>query len=283
MTLHRPLRAGFAPALAALLLAGLLAAPAGSALAAGTFITVASTTSTENSGLFGHILPKFTALTGIEVRVVAKGTGQAIKIAQNGDVDVLFVHHRPSEDKFVTDGYATRRYDVMYNDFVLVGPGSDPAGIAGTKDAAAAFGRIAKTQTPFASRGDNSGTHKAELGIWKAAGIDVKQASGTWYRELGSGMGATLNTAAGMDAYTLADRGTWLSFKNRRNLKVVVEGDPRLFNPYGVMLVNPAKHPSVKAKEGQAFIDWLVSPAGQRAIGEYKINGEQLFYPNAKG
>jgi tungstate transport system substrate-binding protein len=198
-------------------------------------------------------------------------------------VDVLFVHHRPSEDKFVTDGYATRRYDVMYNDFVLVGPGSDPAGIAGTKDAAAAFGRIAKTQTPFASRGDNSGTHKAELGIWKAAGIDVKQASGTWYRELGSGMGATLNTAAGMDAYTLADRGTWLSFKNRRNLKVVVEGDPRLFNPYGVMLVNPAKHPSVKAKEGQAFIDWLVSPAGQRAIGEYKINGEQLFYPNAKG
>jgi tungstate transport system substrate-binding protein len=283
MTLHRPLRAGFAPALAALLLAGLLAAPAGSALAAGTFITVASTTSTENSGLFGYILPKFTALTGIEVRVVAKGTGQAIKIAQNGDVDVLFVHHRPSEDKFVTDGYATRRYDVMYNDFVLVGPGSDPAGIAGTKDAAAAFGRIAKTQTPFASRGDNSGTHKAELGIWKAAGIDVKQASGTWYRELGSGMGATLNTAAGMDAYTLADRGTWLSFKNRRNLKVVVEGDPRLFNPYGVMLVNPAKHPSVKAKEGQAFIDWLVSPAGQRAIGEYKINGEQLFYPNAKG
>jgi tungstate transport system substrate-binding protein len=283
MTLHRPLRAGFAPALAALLLAGLLAAPAGSALAAGTFITVASTTSTENSGLFGYILPKFTALTGIEVRVVAKGTGQAIKIAQNGDVDVLFVHHRPSEDKFVTDGYATRRYDVMYNDFVLVGPGSDPAGIAGTKDAAAAFGRIAKTQTPFASRGDNSGTHKAELGIWKAAGIDVKQASGTWYRELGSGMGATLNTAAGMDAYTLADRGTWLSFKNRRNLKVVVEGDPRLFNPYGVMLVNPAKHPSVKAKEGQAFIDWLVSPAGQRAIGEYKINGEQLFYANAKG
>jgi tungstate transport system substrate-binding protein len=283
MTLHRPLRAGFAPALAALLLAGLLAAPAGSALAAGTFITVASTTSTENSGLFGYILPKFTALTGIEVRVVAKGTGQAIKIAQNGDVDVLFVHHRPSEDKFVTDGYATRRYDVMYNDFVLVGPGSDPAGIAGTKDAAAAFGRIAKTQTPFASRGDNSGTHKAELGIWKAAGIDVKQASGTWYRELGSGMGATLNTAAGMDAYTLADRGTWLSFKNRRNLKVVVEGDPRLFNPYGVMLVNPAKHPSVKAEEGQAFIDWLVSPAGQRAIGEYKINGEQLFYPNAKG
>jgi tungstate transport system substrate-binding protein len=283
MTLHRPLRAGFAPALAALLLAGLLAAPAGSALAAGTFITVASTTSTENSGLFGYILPKFTALTGIEVRVVAKGTGQAIKIAQNGDVDVLFVHHRPSEDKFVTDGYATRRYDVMYNDFVLVGPGSDPAGIAGTKDAAAAFGRIAKTQTPFASRGDNSGTHKAELGIWKAAGIDVKQASGTWYRELGSGMGATLNTAAGMDAYTLADRGTWLSFKNRRNLKVVVEGDPRLFNPYGVMLVNPAKHPSVKAEEGQAFIDWLVSPAGQRAIGEYKINGEQLFYANAKG
>ena len=283
MTLHRPLRAGFAPALAALLLAGLLAAPAGSALAAGTFITVASTTSTENSGLFGYILPKFTALTGIEVRVVAKGTGQAIKIAQNGDVDVLFVHHRPSEDKFVTDGYATRRYAVMYNDFVLVGPGSDPAGIAGTKDAAAAFGRIAKTQTPFASRGDNSGTHKAELGIWKAAGIDVKQASGTWYRELGSGMGATLNTAAGMDAYTLADRGTWLSFKNRRNLKVVVEGDPRLFNPYGVMLVNPAKHPSVKAEEGQAFIDWLVSPAGQRAIGEYKINGEQLFYPNAKG
>ena len=282
MKLHRLLRSVAAPALAGLLLALLVTVPAMTGNAADPFITVASTTSTENSGLFGYILPKFKAVSGIDVHVVAKGTGQAIKIAQNGDADVLFVHHRPSEDKFVADGYATRRYDVMYNDFVVVGPSSDPAGIAGMKDVAAAFAKIASSKQPFASRGDNSGTNKKEMELWEAAGIDVKHASGTWYRELGSGMGATLNTAAGMDAYSLADRGTWLSFKNRRNLKIVVEGDKRLFNPYGVMLVNPAKFPSVKAKAGQAFIDWLIGPAGQKAIGEYKINGDQLFYPDAK-
>ncbi len=264
---------------AALLLAGFAPAVAADM----PFITVASTTSTENSGLFRYILPKFTAAAGIDVHVVAMGTGQAIKIAERGDADVLLVHHRPSEDKFMAEGQGVKRYDVMYNDFVIVGPASDPARIAGMKDAAAALAQIAQAKRPFASRGDNSGTHKKEQELWVAAHVDVKTASGTWYRELGSGMGATLNTAAGMEAYTLADRGTWLSFKNRRGLQVVVEGDKRLFNPYGVMLVNPAKHPFVKTKEGQAFIDWLVGPAGQTAIGEYKINGEPLFYPDANG
>ncbi|HEX9841827.1 MAG TPA: substrate-binding domain-containing protein, partial [bacterium] len=212
--------------------------PAG---AADPFITVASTTSTENSGLFADILPRFKAATGIDVHVVAMGTGQAIKIARNGDADVLFVHHRASEDQFVAEGFATRRYDVMYNDYVIVGGAGDPAGIAGMQDAAAALRRIAAAKAPFASRGDNSGTHKKELELWRAAGVNVKDAAGTWYRELGSGMGATLNTAAGMGAYALTDRGTWLSFKNRRGLRVVVEGDPRMFNPYGVMLVNPAR------------------------------------------
>ena len=265
----------------ALGLAGALASPLSAQQH--PFITVASTTSTENSGLFGYILPKFTAATGIDVHVVAKGTGQAIKIAQNGDADVLLVHHRPSEDRFVAAGWGVGRRDVMYNDFVIVGPASDPAGIAGMKDAAAALARIAGAKVPFASRGDNSGTNKKELELWKAAGIPVGKSAGSWYRELGSGMGATLNTAAGMNAYTLADRGTWLSFKNRRGLKVVVEGDPRLFNPYGVILVNPARFSSVKAKEGQAFIDWLTGPAGQRAIGSFKINGKTLFTPNANG
>jgi tungstate transport system substrate-binding protein len=245
------------------------------------FITVASTTSTQNSGLFGYILPKFTAESGIDVHVVAKGTGQAIRIAMNGDADVLLVHHRPSEEKFIAEGQGVKRFDVMYNDFVIVGPGDDPAHIAGMKDVAAAMAKIAREQVPFTSRGDNSGTNKKELELWKAADVDIQHAKGSWYRELGSGMGATLNATAAMGAYTISDRGTWLSFKNRRGLKVVVEGDKRLFNPYGVMLVNPAKHPNVKVKQGQDFINWLIGPEGQRIIGQYKINGEQLFHPDA--
>jgi len=246
------------------------------------FITVASTTSTQNSGLFDYILPIFQKKTGIQVRVVAVGTGQAIKIGENGDADVLLVHHRPSEDKFVADGFSAKRYDVMYNDFVFVGPKADPAKVMGMKDSVAALTKIAASKAPFASRADDSGTHKMELDLWKQAKIDVKAASGTWYRETGSGMGATLNTAAAMEAYTLADRGTWLSFKNRGSLVVVVEGDPKLFNPYGIMLVNPKKFPHVKADLGQTFIDWIVSKDGQQTIAGYKINGESLFTPDAK-
>ena len=245
------------------------------------FIVVGSTTSTQDSGLFDHLLPIFTKKTGIEVRVVAKGTGQAIKEAKNGDVDVLFVHDKKSEGKFVADGFGVKRFDVMYNDFILVGPKADPAGIAGTADVTEALKKIAAAQAPFASRGDDSGTHKAELRLWQAVAIDVKAASGTWYRETGSGMGPTLNTAAGMDAYALTDRGTWLSFKNKSDLTMLVEGDKRLFNQYGVMLVSPEKHSSVKKDLGQQLIDWLVSSEGQKAIADYKINGEQLFYPNA--
>jgi tungstate transport system substrate-binding protein len=246
------------------------------------FITVASTTSTENSGLFGHLLPIFQEKTGIEVRVVAVGTGQAIELARNGDADVLFVHHKPSEEKFVADGFGVERHEVMYNDFVIVGPAADPAGIKGDKDVVDAMNRIAAAEAPFASRGDDSGTHKAELALWQEAGVDVAGASGTWYRETGSGMGPTLNTAAGMDAYALTDRGTWLSFDNRQNLAILVEGDPRLFNQYGIILVNPAKHPHVKAEFGQTFIDWVLSDEGQDAIGAFKINGQQAFFPNAK-
>jgi len=259
----------------------LIALTAGTAAAAERFITVASTTSTEQSGLFKHLLPIFEKKTGIEVRVVAVGTGQAIKLAEKGDADVLFVHHKPSEEKFVAEGWGIKRLPVMYNDFVLVGPASDPAKVAGLKDTAAAFKKIAEAKAPFASRGDKSGTHLAELAFWKAAGIDAAAASGQWYRETGSGMGPTLNTAAGMNAYALADRGTWLSFKNRQELKIVVEGDPKLFNQYGVMLVNKAKHPHVKDKDGQTLVDWLVSPEGQKAIADFKIGGEQLFFPNA--
>lgn len=248
--------------------------------AAERFITVASTTSTEQSGLFGYLLPKFTEKTGIEVRVVAVGTGQAVKLAEKGDADVLFVHHQPSEEKFVADGYGVQRFPVMYNDFIVVGPDSDPAGIKGGHDAVAAFTTIAARQAPFASRGDDSGTHKAELALWKAAGVDVKAASGTWYRETGSGMGPTLNTAAGLPAYALTDRGTWLSFKNRGPLVIAVEGDKKLFNQYGIILVSPAKFPHVKQADGQAFIDWVISPEGQQAIAGYKIGGEQLFFPN---
>jgi len=257
----------------------LAVAPVLPASAADSFIVVASTTSTQNSGLFDFLLPKFTEKTGIEVRVVAQGTGQALKTGQNGDADVLFVHAKPDELKFVEQGYGVDRHDVMYNDFVMVGPKSDPAGIAGSKDAAAALEKIAAAGVPFASRGDDSGTNKAELKLWKQAGIDPKGKG--WYRETGSGMGATLNTASEMNAYTLTDRGTWLSFKNRGDLVIVVEGDPKLFNQYGVMLVNPAKHPHVKKKEGEAFINWLISPEGQKTIADYKIDGEQLFFPNA--
>ena len=254
----------------------------GTARAEDKFIIVQSTTSTQNSGLFEHILPMFTEKTGIDVRVVAVGTGQALKNAANGDGDVVLVHSKPDEEKFVAEGWGVKRQDVMYNDFVIVGPAADPAGIAGLKDAAEAFKKIAETQAPFASRGDDSGTNKAELKLWQDAGVDPEPASGTWYLATGSGMGATLNTAVGKQAYALTDRGTWLSFANKGDFKVLVEGDPKLFNQYGVILVNPAKHANVKAKEGQAFIDWLTGSAGQAAIASHKIGDEQLFFPNAR-
>jgi tungstate transport system substrate-binding protein len=250
-----------------------------SAFAQDTFITVASTTSTEQSGLFGHILPMFEEATGIEVRVIAQGTGQALETARRGDADVVFVHATAAEEEFVEQGFGVERVEVMYNDFVIVGPADDPAGIAGGDDAVAAFTAIAGSQSPFASRGDESGTHTAELALWEAAGIAP---SGDWYRELGSGMGATLNTAAQMPAYTLTDRATWISFENRGPLKIVVESDGRLFNQYGVILVDPARHGHVKAEAGQAFIDWLVSSEGQRAIASYHLDGQQLFFPNAR-
>lgn len=245
------------------------------------FITVASTTSTENSGLFDHILPAFRAASGVAVRVVAVGTGQAIRLAERGDADVLLVHHQPSEEKFVADGFGVRRYDVMYNDFVIVGPAADPAGIRQMTEAAGALTRIAAAHQPFTSRADDSGTHKLELALWQKAGVDVKAASGTWYRETGSGMGATLNTASGLDAYALTDRGTWLSFNNKGTLAILVEGDKALFNQYGVILVSPARHPHVKAADGQAFVDWLISAPGQAAINAYRIDGQQLFFANA--
>ena len=246
------------------------------------FITVASTTSTQNSGLFGHILPKFTKKTGIRVRIVAVGTGQAIRLARNGDADVLFVHHKASEEKFVRDGFGVRRFDVMYNDFIIVGPKDDPARVKGEANAARALAAIAQSGAVFASRGDDSGTHKKERSLWKAAGVDVAAKSGSWYRETGSGMGATLNTASAMSAYALSDRATWLNFKNKGGLGILVQGDKRLHNQYGVILVNPKRHPHVKAQLGQAFIGWLTSPEGQAAIGEYKIKGRQAFFPNAK-
>src|SRR5215470_8583024 len=253
-----------------------------SAIAADRFITVASTTSTENSGLFRHLLPLFQQDTGIEVRVVAVGTGQAIELAQRGDADVLFVHHKPSEEKFVAEGFGVARFDVMYNDFVMVGPRADPAGVKGLTDVAVALAQVATKHAIFVSRGDDSGTHKLELSLWKTAGVNVAAASGTWYREAGAGMGATLNTASGLDAYSLTDRGTWISFKNRGNLLILVEGDRRLFNQYGVILVNPAKYPHVKATEGQMFIDWLLSTKGQQAIAAFRVAGEQAFFPNAR-
>jgi tungstate transport system substrate-binding protein len=244
-------------------------------------IIVASTTSTEQSGLFGFILPLFTARTGIRVNVVAVGTGQALDIGRRGDADVVFVHDRPAEDKFMAEGFGVKRFDVMYNDFVIIGPKADPAHISGGKDVVEAFRKIAAAHAPFVSRGDRSGTHAAELRYWKDAGIDIDTTKGPWYRDIGQGMGAALNMASSTDAYVLADRGTWLSFGNRGDLAILVEGDRRLFNQYGVMLVNPAKHPHVKVKEGQAFVDWLISGDGQKTIAAYKIDGEQLFFPDA--
>ena len=244
------------------------------------YITVASTTSTEQSGLFGHLLPAFEKASGIKVRVVALGTGQALDMARRGDADVVFVHDKAAEEKFVAEGYGIKRQEVMYNDFIVVGPKSDPAKATG-RDILEGLRRIEATKAPFVSRGDKSGTHAAELRYWKAAGVDLEAKKGAWYRDTGSGMGPALNTAASMNAYILADRGTWLSFKNRGDLGIVVEGDTKLFNQYGVILVNPAKHPHVKQADGQKFIDWVVSAEGQKSIADYKIGGEQLFFPNA--
>ena len=254
---------------------------AGGAFAQDKSIVVASTTSTQDSGLFSHILPMFKAKTGIDVKVVAQGTGQALDTARRGDADVVFVHAKPAEEKFLAEGFGVKRYPVMYNDFILIGPKADPAGVKGSKDIVAALGAIKAKGADFISRGDKSGTHQAEINLWKVAGVDIGKDKGPWYKEIGQGMGAALNTASASNAYVLADRGTWLSFKNRGDLVIAVEGDKRLFNQYGVMLVNPEKYPSVKKDLGQQLIDWLVSSEGQKAIADYKINGEQLFYPNA--
>ena len=265
----------------ALIAAALMGTGLSAAHADNPFIVVQSTTSTQNSGLLDVILPMFTEKSGIDVRVVAVGTGQAIKNASNGDGDVLLVHAKPAEEKFIEEGQGVKRFDVMYNDFVLVGPAADPAGIAGGSDIAAALAIIAVKKATFASRGDDSGTHKAELRLWGMANVDAQAASGDWYRETGSGMGATLNTGTGMDAYVLTDRATWIAFGNKGDYQIVVEGDERLFNQYGVILVNPARHANVKAEEGQAFVDWLIGDAGQSAIADFKIDGQQLFFPNA--
>ena len=245
------------------------------------FITVASTTSTEQSGLFKHLLPVFEKKAGIQVRVVALGTGQALDMARRGDADVVFVHAKSAEEKFLAEGFGVKRFPVMYNDFVLAGPKSYTAKVAGGKDILVALNRIKSTGAAFVSRGDKSGTHMAELELWKLANVDIARDKGAWYRDTGQGMGPALNTAASMNAYILVDRGTWISFRNRGDLAILVEGDQRLFNQYGVMLVNPAKHAHVKKDSGQAFIDWVVSPEGQKAIADYKIGGEQLFFPNA--
>jgi tungstate transport system substrate-binding protein len=252
-----------------------------SAIAEDRSIVVASTTSTQDSGLYGYLLPIFKAKTGIEVKVIAQGTGQALDTARRGDADVVFVHAKPQEEKFIAEGFGVKRFDVMYNDFVLIGPKDDPAGVKG-KDIETALKTIQAKAAPFVSRGDRSGTHAAELALWKQAGIDITASKGPWYREIGQGMGAALNTASAMNGYVLSDRGTWISFKNRGDLEIVIEGDKRLFNQYGVMLVNPEKYPSVKKDLGQAFIDWLISPEGQAAIAGYKIDGQQLFFPDAQ-
>jgi len=244
-------------------------------------IVVASTTSTQDSGLFGYILPMFKAKTGIDVKVVAQGTGQALDTARRGDADVVFVHAKPQEEKFVAEGFGVKRFDVMYNDFVLIGPKADPAKVRGGNDVVAALKAISAAGSPFVSRGDRSGTYAAELALWKAAGLDPAGSKPAWYREIGQGMGAALNAANAMNAYVLSDRGTWISFKNKGDLEIVVEGDQRLFNQYGVILVNPEKHPNVKKELGQAFIDWILSAEGQNAIRSYKIEGQQLFFPNA--
>ncbi len=251
------------------------------ALAQDRSIVVASTTSTQDSGLFGYLLPLFKAKTDIEVKVIAQGTGQALDTARRGDADVVFVHAKSQEEKFLAEGFGVKRFDVMYNDFVLIGPKSDPAGVKG-KDIETALKTIRAKAAPFVSRGDKSGTHSAELALWKQAGIDIAAAKGPWYREIGQGMGAALNTAAAMNGYVLSDRGTWIFFRNRGGLEITVEGDRRLFNQYGVMLVSPEKYPSVKKEFGQAFVDWLISAEGQTAIAGYKIHGQQLFFPNAE-
>ncbi|HKB74889.1 MAG TPA: extracellular solute-binding protein [Burkholderiales bacterium] len=252
------------------------------ALAQEEFIVVASTTSTEQSGLFGYLLPIFRKKTGIQVRVVALGTGQALDLARRGDADVVLVHARSAEEKFLAEGHGVKRFDVMYNDFVLIGPKSDPAKVSGGRDILDALKKIKAAGAPFVSRGDKSGTHIAELDLWKLAGIDIASEKGPWYRDTGQGMGPALNTASAMNAYILSDRGTWISFKNRGELAVAVEGDKRLFNQYGIMLVNPLKHPNVKKDLGLAFVDWVISPEGQKAIADYRIGGDQLFFPNAK-
>ena len=267
--------------LSKLLLAGLFSVALIGQASAQKSIVLSSTTSTEQSGLFGHILPPFEKKTGIQVKVVAVGTGQALDIGRRGDADVVFVHDKVAEEKFVADGFADKRTEVMFNDFVLLGPKGDPAKVAGGKDIQAAFKKIADSKATFVSRGDKSGTHAAELRYWKGAGVDVSPTM-PWYKETGSGMGPALNTASGMNAYILSDRATWLSFKNRGDLTILVQGDPKLFNQYGVMLVSSAKHPQVKKAEGQAFIDWLISKEGQDTIASYKVAGEQSFFPNAK-
>jgi tungstate transport system substrate-binding protein len=254
---------------------------AGAAFAQEKSIVVASTTSTQDSGLFGYLLPLFKAKAGIDVKVVAQGTGQALDTARRGDADVVFVHAKAAEEKFLAEGFGVKRFPVMYNDFILIGPVRDPAGISGTRDIVAALKAVREKQAPFVSRGDRSGTHQAELALWATAGVDLAKDKGPWYREIGQGMGAALNTAGAMNAYTISDRGTWISFRNKGDLVIAVEGDQRLFNQYGVMLVNPARHPNVKTALGQQFIDWLISPEGQQVIANYKINGQQLFYPNA--
>jgi tungstate transport system substrate-binding protein len=266
--------------LATLMLASLSCLSALPAHAQDKFIVVASTTSTEQSGLFGHLLPAFKQATGIDVRVVAVGTGQALDTGRRGDADVVFVHDQVAEDKFVAEGFALKRFPVMYNDFVLIGPKADPAGVKGA-DIVAALAKLAAAPATFVSRGDKSGTHAAELRYWKTAGVDVGPGKPAGYKECGCGMGPALNMASSMNGYVLADRGTWLSFKNRGDLAVLVEGDKRLFNQYGVMAVNPAKHPHVKTALGQSFVDWLIAPAGQATIAGYKVGGEQLFFPNA--
>ncbi len=276
-----PARRSFIAFAAAAALVASSAALTQQALAQEKSIVVASTTSTQDSGLFGHILPAFKKKGGIDVRIVSQGTGQALDTGRRGDADVVFVHARPQEEKFVADGFGVRRYPVMYNDFVLIGPKNNSGGINGTKDIVAALKAIKDKGASFISRGDKSGTHAAELALWKLAGIDIEKDRGTWYKEIGQGMGAALNTASASNAYVLTDRGTWLSFKNRGDLVIAVEGDNRLFNQYGVILVNPEKHKHVKKELGQAFVDWLVSAEGQKAIADYKIGGQQLFFPNA--
>lgn len=264
-----------------LVIAVLLSVPAKAIAADKPFIVVQSTTSTQNSGLLDGILPIFTQTSGIEVRVIAVGTGQAIRNAINGDGDVLLVHAKSAEEKFVSDGFGVKRFDLMYNDFVLVGPADDPATITGGKNITEALSRIAQTRSLFASRGDDSGTHKAEMRLWDAAELDAQSQSGEWYRETGSGMGATLNVGIGMGAYVLTDRATWIAFGNKGNYRIAVEGDPRLFNQYGVILVNPKIHENIKAEAGQMLIDWLLGPIGQKAIAEFTVDSQQLFFPNA--